>query len=152
MDSSLFGTTMKLLRIARSSVCFSTSILLILLMAGCSPATENSKILGKWVGHAPDGDRVTYTFNQDGTVLWSVDSAGPAGSFSAKYAIDYSTEPAQIDIFEFNFEPLKDFTFLGIIEFEGPSRFRLQGYPQRAGQGSGRPRAFDQEAVFFTKQ
>jgi hypothetical protein len=116
-------------------------------------ATETGQpsIIGKWIGKAENGDTVTYLFESDNTVVWSVDSEEFPGSVSARYVIDNRTEPAHLDIFEFDLPPLKDFIFLGILAFDGPTRFKLLGTPQKVGSDAKRPNELSVEAVVFTK-
>ena len=92
-----------------------------------SPSEGTPSLIGKWVGHAPNGDKITYVFKPDDTVLWTVEATDFPGAVSAKYTVDYSTKPIHIDIFDFGLSALKDYILLGVIEFDSASRLRLYG-------------------------
>src|SRR5262249_5542223 len=121
--------------------------------SGRAAAGESAhpSIVGKWVGRAANGDKITYLFKPDNTVLWSVDTEDFPGRVSARYVIDYPTQPVHLDVFEFGFPSLAEFIFLGILEFDGPTRFKLFGTPEKFSGDAKRPRAFTPEAIVFSK-
>jgi hypothetical protein len=61
--------------------------------------SADSQIPGRWEGRAPNGDRITYEFKADNSVVWSVDAPGFPGSVSARYSIDYTAKPAALNIY-----------------------------------------------------
>jgi hypothetical protein len=122
------------------------------LFAQATAKTNQTRsLVGKWVGKAPNGDKITYVFKEDDTVIWTVDTANNPGSITAKYTVDYTTTPIHIDIFEFSFPSLKGYTFLGVLEFDGTSSFRLKGEPRKQGLGAKRPERLGDDAILFSK-
>ena len=127
-----------------------TAIGIPLLICGCGK--ESPSIVGKWVGTVPNSEKITYHFKEDNTLIWTVDSPDSPFSTSAKYSIDYTTNPIQIDIFDFSFPPLKEFLFFGIIEFKGSGIMILYGEPSNAAGGeTKRPQKFGADSVEFKK-
>lgn len=123
---------------------------ILLLTFGCGK--NSPSIVGKWVGTSPENEKITYHFKKDNTLIWTVDSPSAPFSTSAKYSIDYSTIPIQIDIFDFSFPPLKEFLFFGIIEFKGRDKMLLYGEPSNAAEGkTGRPKEFGSDSIEFQR-
>ncbi len=117
---------------------------------GCDKKSPN--IVGKWIGISPDREQITYHFKEDNTLIWTVDSQNEPFSTNAKYSIDYTTNPIQIDIYEFSFPPVKEFTFVGIIEFKGIDKLILYGEPSNTKDGvTTRPEKFGTDSVEFEK-
>ena len=125
-----------------------TSIICLVVVVGCGK--KSPSIVGKWIGEAPNGDKITYEFKQDNTVLWTVHAKDSPGSVSAKYVVDYSTNPVNLDIFEFNLLALNEFIFLGIVEFHGDNKMLLYGEPSEYNKGS-RPTGFSDDAIEFSR-
>lgn len=126
-------------------------IVLFLLICGC--ATDSESIVGKWEGITPNKDRITYLFKDDNTLIWTVDSPEQPFSTSAKYSIDYTTSPIQIDIFDFSFPRLNEFLFFGIVEFKGSGKMVLYGEPVHSSAASiKRPQNFGRESVLFERR
>jgi len=115
------------------------------------PVPTCPQILGTWEGQAPNGDRVTYEFKSDSSVIWIVDSPRAPGRVSARYTIDCSVTPARLDISEFSEEGLKGLLFLGIVEFVSPDTMKLEGRPVRPESDQERPRTFSEQAIAFRR-
>lgn len=123
-----------------------------ILLLTCGYGKDSPSIVGKWVGTAPNKEKITYHFKGDNTLIWTVDSPNHPFSTSAKYSIDYTTTPIQIDIFDFSFPPLKEFLFFGIIEFKGSDKMILYGEPSNAAGGATkRPKKFGTDSVEFER-
>lgn len=133
----------------RQIINYLAMIGILLLTLGCG---NSPNIVGKWIGTAPNNERITYHFKEDNTLIWTVDSPSAPGSTSAKYSIDYSTKPIQIDIFDFSFPPLKEVLFFGIIEFKGKDKMLFYGEPSRAMEGkTKRPKEFASDSIEFQR-
>lgn len=115
------------------------------------PVPECPQILGTWEGQAPNGDRVTYEFRSDSSVMWTVDSPRAPGPVSARYTIDCSVTPARLDISQFSLEPLKGTLFVGIAEFRSPDTMKFEGRPVRLGMDQERPTTFSEQAITFRR-
>jgi hypothetical protein len=137
---------------------FSLIVCLQLLLLGC--ATEpllltldspNGYLNGEWHGDAPDGTRISYTFKNDGSIIWSVEGdpvfkkLAPDG-LKAKYIIKQNGELLLIDIFGFENKRFSKVVFRGIMRFNSNSSFQMEG-----GNPSRRPRHFSDEAINFVK-
>jgi len=123
---------------------------MLLMTCGCDK--DSPSIVGKWMGIAPDKEKITYHFKADNTLIWTVDSPDESFSTSAKYSIDYTTKPIQIDIFDFSFSPLKEFLFFGIIEFNGMDKLILYGEPSNATKGiTKRPAMLGTDSIEFER-
>ncbi len=83
-------------------------------------------------------------------MFWTVHATNSPGSVSAKYVIDYSTTPVNLDIFEFSLPALNEFIFLSIVEFRGENTMLLSGEPSAYNKGS-RPTEFSDDAVEFVR-
>lgn len=125
------------------------SLLMLLLL--CSGANAQDDIIGKWEANPPFGDKLTYEFKEDHTLTWDVDRPTFPGPITARYIVDYSTKPAQLDMFEFSFEPLKDIRFIGIIEFLSPTQMKMDGIRVEEGISEERPKEFTRNTIEFTK-
>jgi hypothetical protein len=126
------------------------TIWILVLTCGCGE--KSPSIVGKWAGTAPNKEKITFHFKEDNALIWTVDSPNQPFSTSAKYSINYTTTPIQIDIFDFSFPPLKEFLFFGIIEFKGSDKMILHGEPSNGANGATkRPQKFGTDAVEFER-
>lgn len=108
------------------------------------PAAEQPSIT--WIGRDKDGEKITFVFKADNTFLWT-DAKGD--SVSAKYELNFSTKPIQLDMFDFTPrfpEQKEDVRMRCILEFEGESRLRFN-----ADSKGERPKEIYKDTTFFTK-
>lgn len=123
---------------------------IVLLVSGCEKNSQS--IVGKWVGTSPDNQKITYHFKEDNTLIWTIDSPVRPFSTNAKYSIDYTTDPVHIDIYEFSFPRLKDYSFYGIVEFTGKDTMRLFGTSSKTTGGKAkRPGEFGSDTIEFQR-
>lgn len=122
---------------------------LMLLLSFSSAMAED--IIGKWEGSSSFGDSISYEFKEDHTVIWIVHKPTFPGPVTARYSVDYSAKPIQLDMFEFSFEPLKDIKFIGIVEFLSPTKMKMDGIRVEAGGSRERPKEFTNDAIEFSK-
>jgi len=128
-----------------------TALSLLMLLLLCGNAKAQEEVIGKWEGHSPDGDRISYEFKEDNSVTWNLDKPGFPGPVTARYSVDYSTKPIQIDMFEFSFESLKGVRFIGIVEFISPKKIKIDGTRIQADSKEERPKEFTYQAVEFSR-
>lgn len=109
-------------------------------------------IVGSWAGRSQSGDLVRYDFRADGSVVWAVESADSPGDISAKYSVNTSAEPREVDIFDFDMPQLKGFRFLAIYRHEPDGALRFYGEPRCPDAPEPRPHRFSAEAIVLNRQ
>lgn len=121
------------------------------------PAATGSSITGDWVGAAPDGT-VSFSFKEDGSMLWEVEGEKYAEAAHAKYRIDLSTQPHTIELFEIDraADP-KGENAQGIFELQSDGRLKLdfaKGIGSAAAQGiqQGRAGSFQSDVAICSFQ
>jgi hypothetical protein len=113
---------------------------------------QKSDLAGEWNGKAPDGSKVSYSFQKDGSVTNFVDSSNfkqmfPTG-LQAKYILREKSPFWEIDIYDFEDGRFKGITMQGILQPLDNGKFKMEGMPSNSGA---RPSNFDDEAIIFTK-
>jgi hypothetical protein len=103
---------------------------------------------GRWSGDAPDGTKITYEFNKDGSVTWFVEEENfkkmaPLG-LPGKYKIRVAEPHWEMDITDFADPRFKQFKFMAIIKIIDARTFRMEG--DRPGT---RPKEFGKDAINF---
>lgn len=78
-------------------------------------------------------------FYPDGKALWIFYSEASKDSFEISYRTDFSISPYQLDLTDFQTEPLAGGTLYGIIEFQNGESFRVDFEPAE----EDRPEDFD---------
>ncbi len=120
-------------------------------LVGCS--SEPDPIIGTWVSVDAQGPPMTYVFGEDGSNHWILDTGQGPDTFALAYRISYDTTPVELDVGPWDSGPIAGRTLYGILEFNGPDRFRLDfepGDPQ--GDGSERPTEFTEQTVTFVRK
>lgn len=126
------------------------SLLMFLLL--CGSANAQQSIIGKWEGYSPDGDIISYEFKKDNTVSWILDRPSFPGPITARYTVDYSTKPIQLNMSDFSYELMKDLRFIGIVEFLSPTKIKIDGVRAKVGDDEvKRPEKFSWQAIEFDK-
>lgn len=113
-----------------------------------NPSSPN--IIGKWLGKGLVGEDVIFHFMTDNSAIWFVDAHDSPGPIRVKYSIDYSTNPVQIDIFDFELPRLNGFRLLAIIEFHGNNEMLMDGELVKGTKGV-RPTRFRGDATLYTR-
>ncbi len=127
-----------------------SAITIMLLFFGCS--THSPSIVGKWVGNAPDNVKVYSQFETNNSLVWTVKKSDGTFSMNAKYSIDDSTEPIQINIYEVTNTPIKDFQLFGIIKFKGNKKMLFYGESSNNKEGKGMyPKEFGSDSIEFLR-
>ena len=125
------------------------SFLVLLLLSASAMAEE---IIGKWVGKTPEGFAISYEFKEDNSVIWSVDTKGFPGPITARYSVDFSTNPIQLDMFDYSYGSLKGLKFIGIVEFLSPTKIKIDGLRvKEEGSKTERQKIFTARAIEFSK-
>ncbi|MDB5318765.1 MAG: hypothetical protein JWN40_396 [Phycisphaerales bacterium] len=109
----------------------------------------DEQIIGRWAGRSPSGELVRYDFHADQSVVWTVESADSPGDVTAKYSVNATHEPREIDIFDFDMPQLKGFRFLGIYQHEAKGVLRFYGEPRSPNNTEPRPKHFSDEAILL---
>ncbi len=138
------GSTMKSI--------LSSGILLLICTTAVLAASDQHNINGTWVGTAPDGSIIKYTFTKDRGVIWKVSEKSFSKMFPnglrGKYTISVKKPIATIDISAFKHPVFKEITFLGIFQLIDAKTMRLQGLPNTAGP---RLTRFNNQAILFKR-
>jgi hypothetical protein len=113
---------------------------------------QKSDLVGEWNGKAPDGSKVSYSFQKDGSVSNFVNSKNfkqmfPTG-LQAKYTLREKSPFWEIDIYDFEDIRFKGITMQGIFQPLEKGKFKMEGMPSNSGA---RPSNFNEEAIVFTK-
>lgn len=114
-----------------------------------SPSTKESAnpIRGDWTFMAPDGTKVSFSFKEDGTVLWVVEEAQYAKTMIAKYRVDTSATPHVVEIFDLEETEMKGHVLHGIFELQSDGRLKLD-LSQEENQA---PRFTERETVLMSR-
>lgn len=124
--------------------------------AGASPspaaslsgtAATGSTVTGDWVSTVPGGSTISFSFKQDGELLWVMEDAETAQATRGKYQLDPSTKPQSIEMFDLEEGEVKGQRLRGIFELQTDGRLKLD---------FGRPEAptlkeFSSQALVFSK-
>lgn len=125
--------------------------------ASTSPATSSAdksaahpSITGNWVGTVPNGSKISFTFKDDQTVVWSDVESGFPITVHAKYRTDYTAKPHHIDIFDCDqLDRIpKGETLFGLFEFKGDSRLKMD---LSIGEQANRDKGFTDGAIIFSR-
>ena len=107
-----------------------------------------SDLIGEWRGESPDKKLVSFSFGEDGSVVWTVEGQEFGMDPKARYAIRETWPFWELDVFGFADFRLREITFMGILQPIDQWTFKMQGTPSNHG---GRPIDFDKEAIVFRK-
>lgn len=94
-----------------------------------SKLVEVPNIVGFWKSEMVDGYRLEFSFNADGTALWSLP---PEGQARCKYATSAGTSYPQIDVYDFEMPDSDGIRFRAIYSIEG-DELRIDGVPTKYG-------------------
>jgi len=129
-----------------------SGILLLLYTTALLADSSKYGINGTWIGTAPDGSIIEYTFTKDHKVLWKVSEKSFSKVFPkglrGKYIISHKKPISTIDISEFKHPIFREITFLGIFQLIDAHTMRLQGLPNTAGP---RLTQFNNQAILFKR-
>ncbi len=129
---------------------FLLSLVLLTVMSGCSMMGQKQpqSLIGKWTGTWQNDAEFLMLFkddkNMEGSIKGSMDF-----EYSAKYSVDFSTEPITMDIFDFDNSQMGDVRWLEIIKFIEKNKLLMRGNLDSEG---GRPSNFEYEAFELTRE
>lgn len=112
------------------------------------------ELMGSWSGEDNTGNKQTFVFRDDSTVLWIFSPATEADTFKLNYKFNKNTEPFELDLNGFNRGFLKNRSLFGILEFVDADTFRVDFEPGPTDTLPSliRPKSFTDETVYYTKQ
>ena len=118
-----------------------------------SCAEPRQALLGTWVSVGSEAAATTYVFHEDGRAEWILKLSEASDTFEVPYRANYGTTPIQLDVGPWDSGPLAGQTLFGIVEVQGPDRFRVDFEPADPdGDGSERPVTFSEQAVTFVRK
>ena len=118
-----------------------------------SCAQPRDPLLGAWVSVGSGGTPTTYVFHEEGRAEWILKLSEATDTFEVAYRVDYETSPIRLDMGPWSSGPLAGQTLFGIVQMQGPDRFRVDFEPADPdGDGSERPGTFSEQAVTFVRK
>lgn len=125
----------------------------MMALATISCAQLPDPLLGAWVSVGSRGTPTTYVFHEDGRAEWILKLSEGTDTFEVAWQAHYGTTPMQLDMGPWASGPLAGQTLYGIVELQGPDRFRVDFEPADPdGEGSERPVTFSEQAVTFVRK
>ena len=130
-----------------------TALALAFAATALACAEPPEPLLGEWVSVGSGPSPITYIFEADGRSRWVLELGEGPDTFAVAYRVDYGRTPVHLDIGPWSSGPLTGRTLFGIIEMQGPDRFRVDFEPADPdGDGTGRPDSFSNQAVTFIRK
>lgn len=118
-----------------------------------SCAAPPDPLVGGWVSVGAEGPAMTYVFQETGRAQWILNLSEGPDTFEVAYEADYGSTPIELDMGPWGSGPLAGQTLYGIVELQGPDRFRVDFEPADPdGDGSERPVTFSEQAVTFVRK
>ena len=132
-----------------------TAVLCALPILACGEGPN--PLLGEWVSVGSDGPRMVYVFGEisggEGASKWFLDVGEGPDTLEIVYRTDLESTPAQLDIGPWSGGPLDGRTLFGIVEIQGPDRFRVDFEAGEPGAGGAeRPTEFTAQTVTFVRK
>ena len=126
----------------------------VLATAVLSCARPPDPLAGHWVSVGSEGStRTSHVFEEDGRAQWILQLSEDTDTFKVAYEVRYDTTPIQLDMGPWGAGPLAGQTLYGIVELQGPDRFRVDFEPaDPGGDGSERPIGFSEQAMTFVRK
>ena len=130
-----------------------TVVALALAPTVLSCAEPPEPLLGEWVSVGSGTNPMTYIFDEGGRGQWVLELEEGPDTFAVDYRVDYRQIPIQLDVGPWSSGPLAGRTLFGILEMQGPDRFRVDFEPADPdGDGTERPASFSNQAVTFVRK
>ena len=109
-------------------------------------------LLGVWAGETPNGDKVTYVFNQDSTCSWVINNKEVPCKFRGRPHED----GIRLMIYEMEGEQFKDVQFLAWLKVQ-EHKMMIFGYPTKygrlqSGEKAEWPDSFNDESILLKYQ
>ena len=111
-----------------------------LLTLACAEPAE--PLLGEWVSVDSARPSMTCIFEDGGRSRWVLELPQGPDTFAVDYRGDYDATPFHLDVGPWSTGPVAGQTLFGIVEMQGPDRFRVDFEPgiRRAAARTGRAR------------
>ena len=110
-------------------------------------------LVGEWVSVGSEDTRMTYIFEDGGRARWIIELAEGPDTSEVAYEVRFAPTPIELDVGPWSSGPLAGQTLFGIVELQGPDRFRVDFEPANPdGDGSERPGTFSEQAVTFVRR
>lgn len=120
-------------------------------LLSCSELPE--PLLGEWVSVGSERPPMTYIFDNDSIMKWIVELEAGPDTVSVPYRVNHQADPVQLDVGPWDDGPVAGRTLFGIVEIQGPDRFRVDFEPADPdGDGSERPNGFSDQAMTFVRK
>lgn len=124
-----------------------------LASAVLSCADPPEPLLGEWVSVGSGPPLTTYVFEEGGRGRCVLETEESPDTFPVDYRVDHRRTPAHLDVGPWASGPLAGRTLFGIVEMQGPDRFRVDFEPADPdGDGTERPGSFSNRAVTFVRK
>ena len=124
-----------------------------LASAVLSCADTPEPLLGEWVSVGSGSLPTTYIFEEGGRGRCVLEIGESPDTFPVEYRVDHRRTPVHLDIGPWASGPLAGRTLFGIVEMQGPDRFRVDFEPADPdGDGTERPGSFSNRAVTFVRK
>ena len=124
-----------------------------LAAAALSCAEPPRPLLGEWVSVGSGPSPAIYIFEEGGRSQWVLELESGPDTFPVGYRADYRQTPIHLDLGPWPSGPLAGRTLFGIVEMQGPDRFRVDFEPADPdGDGTERPGSFSNHAVTFVRR
>ena len=118
-----------------------------------SCAAPANPLLGEWVSVGSVDTRMTYIFEDGGRAQWILGLAEGPDTFEVAYEVRHLSTPIELDVGPWTSGPLAGQTLFGIVELQGPDRFRVDFEPANPDSDGGeRPATFSEQAVTFVRR
>lgn len=121
------------------------ALLAMLLINAALAAKVRSPVLGKWQARPDEQTRITYEFNQDGSVFWQYEKDTYWAGARASYRFNDQVQPAQLEIFEFSDPDMTGVVIYGIVAVDDADHLRIAASREQ------RPETFDASTLVFTR-
>lgn len=130
-----------------------TATAVVLATAVLACAEPSDPLLGEWVSLASGAGRTTYIFEEGGRSRWVLELEEAPDTFLVDYRVDYHRTPIHLDVGPWASGPLAGRTLFGIVQMQGPDRFRVDFEPADPdGDGTERPASFSNQAVTYVRK
>ena len=112
-----------------------TLVVCLIIVTGCSmmAQTESRSIVGTWTATHDTGAKIVLVFKPDMSMEFNVPDYSEY-SFTAKYTINFSKDPAEIDFTDISSSSVQGSVFAGIVKATGIREIELFGEFGNAGQ------------------
>ncbi len=110
-------------------------------------------MLGEWITVGGQSPQLTYVFEDGARMRWVLDLEEGPDTFAVDFRTNHHAIPAELDVGPWTTGPLAGRTLTGIVEFQGPDRFRVDFEPSDPdGVVLERPAQFSEQTLHFVRK